>query len=265
MRRFFFLVLGLGLAASGCVERDFGAGEEADGPVEERDLVTREDRRTGTVSLAEAKALVVENAHGTVVIEGNGRPGEIRWFTHTLTRGRAGAEAQARQDSIGIRFSFDADTVFVTLDAPLGTIPVMYAGLVSLTVPHTLPARVAAFAVADVSDLDADLAVRAEAAVVRRHTGSLDLTTRHDATLQLALPPGGHAVAVSDSGDVALSLPADTDATVELLAQAGTITVSNLSFVSQNRQPGKLTGTLGSGDGTLRLTARRGDVRLTGF
>lgn len=260
-----FLLLFLCVAASGCVERDFGVGEDEEVVVEERDLVTRENRRFGKANLAGAKLIVVENAHGAIVVEGNGNPGEVRWFTHTVTRGRTGAEAQARQDSIGIRFTSNTDTLFVSLSAPLGTVPMKYIGLVSLTVPHTVPLQVTALDLADVSYLDAALTIRAAAAVLRRHSGNLSVATVHDATLELALPSGGLAVAHSDSGDVALALPADADASIELLAPAGRIAVSNLSFVAENRQPGKFTGVLGSGNGTLRLIARRGNVTLAGF
>ncbi len=77
------------------------------------------------------------------------------------------------------------------------------------------------------------------------------------------LPENGACVLGVMNGTVALQIPRSTSAAVSATAMNGTVSVSNLPLVPASRTG--LSGTLGDGKGTIRLSTLNGTITLTGF
>ena len=85
---------------------------------------------------------------------------------------------------------------------------------------------------------------------------------RGNVAASVSLPPGGSVGITVGEGDLALRVPAATSAAVDAATLEGTVTVSGLPLVVEERTEGSVTGTLGAGEGAISLRVARGDILL---
>jgi DUF4097 and DUF4098 domain-containing protein YvlB len=81
---------------------------------------------------------------------------------------------------------------------------------------------------------------------------------------ELRIEDDGSIDLVNVNGTIDLDIPVDTDAQLSATLANGTITVLNLAVQNQVSSPTSLTGTLGDGDGTIRLESTNGSIMITG-
>jgi len=81
---------------------------------------------------------------------------------------------------------------------------------------------------------------------------------------ELRIEDDGSIDLVNVNGNIDLDIPVDTDAQLSATLANGTITVINLVVQNQVSSPTSLTGTLGDGDGTIRLESTNGSITITG-
>lgn len=79
------------------------------------------------------------------------------------------------------------------------------------------------------------------------------------------LPANGSCVLGTLNGTVAVLVPRSTSAAVTANTTNGTVSVSNLPLVLSSSSRTSISGTLGDGKGTIRLSTLNGTVQLTGF
>lgn len=82
----------------------------------------------------------------------------------------------------------------------------------------------------------------------------------------VALPLNGVIDISTLNGDIDLQIPANTSAALSASVNIGTITSQNLTFQNSVSTAGFLSGTLGSGQGTVKLESKQtGNIKLTGI
>lgn len=79
------------------------------------------------------------------------------------------------------------------------------------------------------------------------------------------LPENGSCVLGTLNGTIGFLVPRSTSAAVTATATNGTVSVSNLPLVLSSSSRTSISGTLGDGKGTIRLSTLNGTVQLTGF
>lgn len=94
-------------------------------------------------------------------------------------------------------------------------------------------------------------------ALVNLVTGEIEaeVTLPEDGTINLNLV----------TGNIELDIPQNTSAEFSAKVVTGTISISDLVLQNQVSTPGSLTGTLGSGEGTISLNVVTGSVNVQGF
>lgn len=99
----------------------------------------------------------------------------------------------------------------------------------------------------------------------------LDLTANVRATVvagfvdaSVALPPDGVVELRNSSGDIRLSVPTQTSASLSAATTAGAVRLVDLTVVDQDPRASVLRGTLAAGDGTIHLETVSGDITIQG-
>lgn len=83
---------------------------------------------------------------------------------------------------------------------------------------------------------------------------------------EVSLPEGGIISMTTVNGNIDLDIPKSTSAQFSAtIANDGTITASDLAFISMVSTPTSLTGTLGLGEGTIALSTTNGNISVSGF
>jgi hypothetical protein len=81
----------------------------------------------------------------------------------------------------------------------------------------------------------------------------------------VAIPLGGTIAFSVTNGGIGLEIPQSTSAEFSAQVTVGSITVSNLDLYDVESTSTSLTGTLGSGEGTIALTTVNGNIDVTGY
>lgn len=82
---------------------------------------------------------------------------------------------------------------------------------------------------------------------------------------EVILPEDGTINLNLVTGNIELDIPQNTSAEFSATVVTGTISISDLILQNQVSTPGSLSGTLGSGEGTISLNVVTGSVNVQGF
>lgn len=232
------------------------------------DTVEASDRVEGRIDLTTQTVVAVRNPVGPVIVAGETLDPVVRWYMNRVVTGPAPDEARARLADITLSQRLSADSLGVAVTSPAAAAPYAYSSLLSLGVPYEVSCVVEeAVGDVEVSYLFGSVEVRSGSSLtMRAHNGSCDVRLESGPlTLQVAPPDDGRCWAVTGSGDVSLTIPALTNATVTLRATGGTISLSGLTLTNSVEGPGTLTGLLGAGGADIRLETKGGSIVLKGM
>jgi hypothetical protein len=79
------------------------------------------------------------------------------------------------------------------------------------------------------------------------------------------VPLNGSVTAFLGNGTMALDIPQNTSADFSAQVTNGSVSVSNLTLYDEVVTPNSVTGILGSGEGTIDLSAANGGIVVTGY
>ena len=260
-----FLPLCVSLAA-------LGAGCWNDLPMFEKPLETASDRIDGTLPLEGERAIALNNSLGSVSLHWGGVEDSIRWGLSRQVTGENKGDAALLLGAVGLirEFSASHDTVRFFAQAP-NTIPAYtFQTLISLGVPYDSMSHLIIDGVqgtTDVADLGTDLRIRnVHAVTVKRLNASCDiLSADGGVNCEVAIPPAGSCVITATHGTITLKIPTNTSANFSAHATNGIVSYSNLAFTGLVQRADSLSGTLGAGNGQIRLETNEGNIVIQGI
>jgi hypothetical protein len=80
----------------------------------------------------------------------------------------------------------------------------------------------------------------------------------------VTIPSNGYIIMNVANGSIDLGIPQETSAQFSATVAIGDITISSLSLTNETTTANSVTGTLGSGDGTISLVITNGSITVTG-
>ena len=119
----------------------------------------------------------------------------------------------------------------------------------------------------EIRSIDGDVGVEAAAGAVKL----LDLRSNVRATVaagsvdaSISLPPSGRVDLRSGAGDIDLSVPVQTSASLHAIARVGAVRSVDLDLRDEDPRASVLKAVLGDGDGEIRLETAAGDIMIKG-
>jgi hypothetical protein len=223
-------------------------------------------RTNGEFSIDHPRALIVLNPVGSIIIDGQGIDSTVSWFLDKWVTTKTESEADDLFPLIRIEDSVAADTLFLKIAVP--DHPAVSHASLSRPIPTALPCIVRGVSGnLIVSNLQSTfVAETCRTLTLIAHTGTCIVTgTDGDVSAGVAVPDSGQCVIHIQKGNITLSIPTSTSASIRLHTGQGTLSTTGVSISGLAQNSTTLTGILGSGLATIDLETGEGSITLSGF
>lgn len=102
--------------------------------------------------------------------------------------------------------------------------------------------------------------------IVEGHGGSVEASTQSgNINVMVLIPDSGYCQCFSFDGNITVQVPIGSSGTIILKTTNGLISYSNLNIHNLNQTTKELTGTIGTGSGTIYVESVNGNVLLKGI
>jgi hypothetical protein len=215
-----------------------------------------------------AETLSLEGVAGSIEIVGSSDADGIVVEGVRRVRSHSTADARRHLDDLLVDVSDSGGTVFVETRQPASTRGRAYEVEYRIEVPVGTSVNVTHVAgPVEIRSVSGDAGVDAVAGMVRL----IDLTGNVWASVvaggvdaSVSVPPDGLVELRSNAGDIHLTLPTETSASLRAVAMSGAVHVVDLTLVDQDPRASVLRATMAGGDGTIRLESVAGDITVQG-
>lgn len=228
------------------------------------------EKVNGETARMAARAVVLQNPLGGLIITGSNAREELRWaLTKTISK-RGGFVDASKFSSIALQTSMRNDTLFLEIISPPNTEDIKYQCGLALVLPANMACHIAsANGLINVSHLDTTLTIfnaKYDMSVLS-HNGSCEITAlQGNVSLMLALPDSGFCFVKTGQGNLNIQIPVATSAQLTAGTLYGSVTFSGLNFSQiEEQSPKALRATLGDGLGRLQLDTEKGEIFISGL
>lgn len=264
--KLFFLVL---LAASFiCITCSSDKSVDSDGGVDNTDFVAKESF-SFKVDVAAHSRLRLEAITGSVTITGKSGSDSVLITGEKRVGSESTQDAEEHLQQLIVSVQDLGNEVFVKTTQPEQAQGRSYVVDYTITLPEDLEVlvnhvtgSVGVYSVnngVSVSHVTGQVLLDeiSSSALVNLVTGEIEaeVTLPEDSTINFNLV----------TGNVELNIPQSTSAEFSAKVVTGTISLSDLVLQNQVSTPGSLSGTLGSGEGTISLNVVTGSISVKGF
>jgi hypothetical protein len=272
--RRFFVLLGFGAVVTlpilaGCADVDIhGPDWTWDGDLGEVRNTDHAAQAPFRYPAAAAETLSLRGVAGSVEIVGSADASGI--MVEGLRRVRSDSEldAQAHLPSLTVDVWSSGGTLFVETRRPAVNHGRAYEVEYRIEVPTgTNLTVVHVSGPVEIRSVSRDVQVDAVAGALTL----LNLTARVQATVvtgsvdaSVALPPNGLVELRSSTGNIHLSLPTETSASLRAATVSGAVHVVDVELTDEDPRAAVLKAIMGGGDGTIRLETALGDITVQG-
>ena len=249
-----------GLLFSGCEKDDV-----ANPPV----LKSYTTSKTEEHATQNTKVVVVSNNIGGIIVTGWSVDTSMRAYMFNTIEASSIELANAHFNDIKFKYTIIGDTIFVSIETPSNTEEIIYkSSSLSLDIPYAMNciiSNVDGSIFLDQLSSTVTITNSAGEVNIERQEGSCVVSSSNNINVQMIVPLGGVCSLNTTNGNVSLSIPDSTHATVSLRTDQGTVTYTNLSFSQLSQTSTLLTGILGNGNSTITLYTKRGNILLNGM
>ena len=222
-----------------------------------------------TKSTAECSELSISNINGNITVIGVDDLTEVQISGSKIVRDESVEETKRHIGDIKIEIVESATMLAIKTSHPNSTGGRMYQVDYEIQVPSSWKLTVSNVN-GNVTILNIKNTTKAtitngtlEARDIR---GNVDGdVTNGTINAKVYLPENGSCVLGTLNGTIGFLVPRSVSAAAAATATNGTVWVSNLPLVLSSSSRTSISGTLGDGKGTIRLSTLNGTVQLTGF
>jgi hypothetical protein len=178
-------------------------------------------------------------------------------------------KAENNFDKIQLVTTTIDDSLKCSLEYPFDTDYMTTFGYLDMNIPFTMPCKIINMVEGIfVFNMGNELTVRnaKDHIEILGHNGSCDVETKKGRIkIGIALQDGGFCRALTDNGDIGLTIPSETSATIHAETFYGNINYENLDISDLKQSFGQLSGALGSGEAEIRLVTKMGNIKIRGI
>lgn len=255
---YFMLVISLSFITSACSNENDPSGSSSDSYSEE-DL--------GYIPLGNAKYLVINNNLGSVKLKGSAAGTQIDLRFARAVTAETRQQAIDQINSIKMYYTFQHDTMIISVSAPESTPSFRYSAAYELNIPENINGIVVDSISGQVvaTGLQGALTVKeGNGVTLNAQRGSCQISSRDgEIAIEMYLPQNGYCKASTESGNITLRIPQETNSIINAQTSTGLITYSDLTFSSLNYSRTKLNAVIGAGEGLIDLKSQSGNILIT--
>ncbi len=195
--------------------------------------------------------ITVLGINGIIEINGSAA-GDTVFISGVMKVGSASsAEAKLHITDMDVEVSEAGSVVTVETVQPPAPIGLNYIVEYSITVPDTMSI--------DASQVNGEILILGMNSDISASqiNGIIDVDA--------AMPPGGLFDLSTSNGDITLTIPTDTSATLMCFSATGRVRTYDLTILNPVQTTHSLSGTLGGGDGGITITTANGDITVQGI
>jgi DUF4097 and DUF4098 domain-containing protein YvlB len=221
------------------------------------------------VTKASRRELTLQGVNGAITVSGLPGATAVSIFAITRVESESQADADARISQIEVKVDSTVNAVLVETVQPKDTQGRNYIVNYTITCPADLQVVVAyANGTTLLQDINNSVSIGAAnsevvledivgSAMVSLANGSIDG--------RVTIPTGGTIGMAMANGEINLEIPKSTSAQFHAETANGSVTVVGLDLQGAVIERYKVTGTLGSGDGTISMTMANGTIYVECF
>ncbi|MBN1482131.1 hypothetical protein EH223_07735 [candidate division KSB1 bacterium] len=226
----------------------------------------KEDTITLDFATQGLPALKILNYYGGLIIYGHSYKQKINISANRRVESPDQNNLDMMLAGITVPIQQDADTVYLQVETPVAQRYEKYACGLNIFIPYGMPVFIDYAKNAIITnELDSLVHVRNAKSriLLARHNGSADLEAQSHINLEIyKLWPHGFINAVTDSGDVNMVLPEQTDATILAQSFYHPIELINIELDTFLKSYYTASGILGTGDAPIHLKTTYGTIRI---
>ena len=241
---------------------------DSDGDVNNTDFVAKESF-SFRVDVVDHSRLRLEGVSGTITISGEPESDSVLITGERRVGSESTQDAEAHLPLLQVTVQEIGNEIYVKTTQPEQTHGRSYVVDYTITVPEGFVVSVNhVTGIVSINSVKNSVSVNhvtgqvlldeiSSSAVVSLVTGEIEA--------EVILPEDGTINFNLVTGIVELNIPQSTSAEFSAKVVTGTISLSDLVLQNQVSTPGSLSGTLGSGEGTISLNVVTGSVNVQGF
>jgi hypothetical protein len=219
-------------------------------------------------TLAAAPTLSLSGVAGSVEIVGSSSSTSVVVEGVRRVRSESSADADRHLADLQVDLWESDGTLFVETRRPSVNRGRAYEVDYRITVPEGTNLRIKqASGPVEVRSVqgDVDIALAAGGVTLESLAANVRTTVMAgEIQASLAVPAGGHVELLSTTGNISLSIPAATSASLRAITTTGDVQLVGLSLDDEDSRRSVFRGTMGGGNGTIRLETVAGDITING-
>lgn len=224
---------------------------------------------SGSLQVAEnINKITLENSIGFIFLNGSSDSSNASYVLNKIVKVKESSLAQAEFDKILFDYSTVSDTIHCNINSPSVAFD-NYKCSLNINIPpgKDIFVKKNNFGV-QTFQLENNLHIQTAKGecIVEGHSGSVEATTQAgNINVMVLIPDSGYCNCYSVDGNITVQVPIGSSGNIILKTTNGSVNYSNLNIQNLTRTSKELTGTLGTGGGTIYLESVNGSVLLKGF
>lgn len=217
---------------------------------------------------ANINKITLDNPIGSIMINGSSDSSNVSYVLNKTVKVKESSLAQAEFDKILFDYSTISDTINCIINSP--SVPFdNYKSSLNINLPpgKDIYVKKNNFGV-QTYQLENNLHIETAKGecIVEGHGGSVEAITQSgNINAMVLIPDSGYCNCYSVDGSITVQVPIGSSGNIILKTTNGTVSYSNLNIQNLTHTSKELTGTLGTGSGTIYLESVNGNVLLKGF
>jgi len=217
---------------------------------------------------ANINKITLENSIGYVFLNGSNDTANASYVLNKTVKVKESSFAQAEFDKISFNNSVNLDTINCSINSP-SVVFDNYKCSLNINIPpgKDIYVKKNNFGV-QTYQLENNLHIETAKAecIVEGHGGSVEATTQSgNIDVMVLIPDSGYCKSYSVDGNITVQVPIGSSGSIVIKTTNGNVSFSNLNIHNLVQTSKQITGSIGTGSGTIYLESVNGNVLLKGF
>jgi len=221
------------------------------------------------IAVKNQKHIEIENVNGQITINGKAGLSSVQIWGERIVQSDSYTDAEEHLENLQVVVKDGQDKISVKTDQPSVTYGRSYRVIYNIIIPDNWDVSVESVnGRTEIDSLNADIAAGLVNGdfVLTNILGNITAGVTNGTIYgKITLPINGICAMSSVNGQIQLSIPETTSAALTAKVTNGTVSVTNLKLNNMVSSRNLVSGTAGSGQGTISIESVNGSISVSGF